>query len=722
MTQIAMKMIRLAAVALLAAVLFSPRDAVTCGPFFPEYEFAPLHGPIDVGAYVGGRLGVIRPHFYRGPLLIAYRHLAGVRWTAAEIKDLTPHVEPPATGPAKPTAVETWLAARARVPGAAKLDAITQERDLSGPDQYQMFPNCLDDAFTAATATLADRERRWGRSAQLTEWLRGQDQVFENCSGKAPVIPAALSPGADKLLAADRQYQVAAAEFYALQFPEAERAFAAVAANADSPWRGSGAYLAARALIREGTLLKRPEKLREAESKLAALRSDPRWGASARGLEDFVAAALDPKAALIKLGAEWAKPGLDGRIDRVLTDYTHLADREGVELPTAESEVADWIVGFQTGKSLDHIVDRWRNGGGDPWLVAALAWAAPKLAAAPDLTAAARKLAPSSPAWATATYYGIRLQIQRGETDAARAWADGALASKQPAGVENLLRAERLRLARDWDEFLRYALRTPAGMTSFESGDDPPDASAGPAFDLDFTTPMNHTVPLSDWVRATEASAFPRSRQEDIAQAGWVRAVLLGDDAASRTLAARLRDLRPAAAPAMRDYLAHPEPFTAAFWMLRLPGLSPVLRGGIGRQTKLNEIDSFRDNWWRLDPGAAKLDPDPNHEPLHDLYPPAEVGPRDFLPAAERSAGEAQSARLTAAAANAVNYLCGIAIEYAKAHPQDPRVPEALHLAVRATRYGLTDDASHALSKQAFELLHRGYPTSEWAKNTKYYY
>jgi hypothetical protein len=717
-----MKTIRLAMLALLAAVLLSPQDAVTCGPFFPEYEFAPLHGPIDRAEYVSGHLGVLRPHFYREPLLIAYRHLAGVRWTADEIAGLSPPAEVPAVVPTKPTAVERWLAARARVPGAAKLDYITQERDLAGPDQFQMFPNCLDDAFTSATATLAERERRWGRSAQVTEWLRGQDRVFENCSGKTPVIPAALPAGADKLLAADRQYQSAAAEFYALQFPEAERDFAAVAANGDSPWRGSGAYLATRALIREGTLLKRPEKLREAQSKLATLRSDPHWRDSARGLEDFVAAALDPKAALIQLGAEWAKPGIPNRIDRVLTDYTHIADREGVELPTAESEVADWIVSFQTGKSLDHIIDRWRKGGGDQWLVAALAWADPNNAAVPDAVAAARRLAPTSPAWATATYYGIRLQIQRGETDAARDWADAALATKQTVGVENLLRAERLRLVRDWDEFLRYAVRKPAGMTSFESGDDPPDPSAGPALDLDFTTPMNRAVPLSDWTRAAQAAALPRSRQEDIAQAGWVRAVLLGDAATARTLGARLRDLRQPAAAAMTDYLAHPDSFTAAFWMLRLPGLSPILRSGVGRQSELNKIDSFRDNWWRIDTIPGQLETDRNHEPLHDLYPPGEIGPREFLPATDRSAGEAQYKRLTASAATGVNYLCGIAIEFAKSHPQDPRVPEALHLAVRATRYGITDDASHAFSKQAFEILHRRYPNSEWAKNTKYYY
>jgi hypothetical protein len=70
-----------------------------------------------------------------------------------------------------------------------------------------------------------------------------------------------------------------------------------------------------------------------------------------------------------------------------------------------------------------------------------------------------------------------------------------------------------------------------------------------------------------------------------------------------------------------------------------------------------------------------------------------------------------------------VNYLCAAAIAWAKAHPEDPRVPESLHLAVRATRYGAgTDKESSRYSKEAFDLLHKKYPDSPWTKQTKYWY
>jgi hypothetical protein len=52
----------------------------------------------------------------------------------------------------------------------------------------------------------------------------------------------------------------------------------------------------------------------------------------------------------------------------------------------------------------------------------------------------------------------------------------------------------------------------------------------------------------------------------------------------------------------------------------------------------------------------------------------------------------------------------------------DPRAPEALHLAVRATRYGCKDEKTGSFSKQAYDALHKKYPKSTWAQKTKYWY
>ena len=49
-------------------------------------------------------------------------------------------------------------------------------------------------------------------------------------------------------------------------------------------------------------------------------------------------------------------------------------------------------------------------------------------------------------------------------------------------------------------------------------------------------------------------------------------------------------------------------------------------------------------------------------------------------------------------------------------------VPESLHYFVRATRYGCVDKSIRRYSREAFDLLHRKYPKSEWTMKTPYWY
>ncbi|MBK5299233.1 MAG: hypothetical protein JJE40_18940 [Vicinamibacteria bacterium] len=61
-------------------------------------------------------------------------------------------------------------------------------------------------------------------------------------------------------------------------------------------------------------------------------------------------------------------------------------------------------------------------------------------------------------------------------------------------------------------------------------------------------------------------------------------------------------------------------------------------------------------------------------------------------------------------------------LDWARRNPTDPRVPEALHRIVRATRVGCTTDATGTISRSAFELLHSRYPKSPWAARTPHWF
>jgi hypothetical protein len=155
--------------------------------------------------------------------------------------------------------------------------------------------------------------------------------------------------------------------------------------------------------------------------------------------------------------------------------------------------------------------------------------------------------------------------------------------------------------------------------------------------------------------------------------------------------------------------------FDQVFTVLHSPGMKLYLQPGTGRNTKeVDKIDNYGDNWWC----SADL-----ANAMYHQVPP-QSGPDDvapFLSAAEQktAAGEALELR---GAGTAPNWLGAQTLAFAQQHPQDPRVPEALYLVVRATRYGCGDTKTGQYSKSAFDLLHRSYPNSEWTKKTPYWF
>jgi hypothetical protein len=78
--------------------------------------------------------------------------------------------------------------------------------------------------------------------------------------------------------------------------------------------------------------------------------------------------------------------------------------------------------------------------------------------------------------------------------------------------------------------------------------------------------------------------------------------------------------------------------------------------------------------------------------------------------------------RRLASTATGPNYLASQVMIWAQKKPDDPRLAEALYLVVRSTRYGCDDKETGKYSKGAFDLLHKRFPDSNWAKMTKYWY
>ena len=707
---------RLLVLAFLTVALAGPPEAESCGPFLTVAQFSYVAQPPQ-GVFARGQLGILRQDYRRRYLVVAYRYLTGAPLTkeeAAEFDPQSPSVPADNAPPPPPAPVSQWLAARNLVPGVTVIKDIPQDRQGQPPNQFESYQNCLDDAFLNASRTLGERIQRWGASSPLVaEWLRGQDAVFENCR-QGSAIPPALTGAADPVLAADRRYQIAAAEFYAEQYEDAQRDFAAIAADTNSPWHDLGKLLVARAQIREGTVHENLSKLQEAAETLRAILQDPqeaRWHGAARGLSDFVEARIDPQGRLLDLSEKLIHPGAGPEFSNALSNFTFIW-RKANHGPAEKSDLADWITTFEE-RDWSHALDRWRQRPGDLWLLAALASVPHDNPAVPDLLAAAKRVRPTAAAWPSATFYGISLAMARGDKGDARTWADQALSIKQPPEVQNEFLAQRLKLARGWEDFLRFAPRKPVAIYDGIDSDAPVEYGRAElarrrfAFDTDFAAPLDFEIPLVRWVDAASNPLLPAELRADIAQAGWVRAVVLQRPGA-QSLAQRLAELRPQLRPAMQSWLAEKNPQAAQFatvlLMMRTPGLQTIVREGFGRLTADGKIDDFRDNWWNLSEPST-----------------AQSTPPEFLPEPERAKGRDEWQQLKATASQATDYLCAETVAFARLHRDDPRVPEALHLAVRTSRY--TNNASPTrFPKQAFELLHSWYPKSRWAAETPYWY
>jgi hypothetical protein len=750
------------AIALLVTVLTQAPLSFACGPFELEAIFSfTKHPDFPLENFARGEIGIVKSSYARSYLYVAYRYLKGNSFTKTEqqaLVDLWRDRLDRRWESGEEQAVKTWLTAREKVPGlAGPAPKIEVYRNREKPNDYESYLNCQNDAFETAATTLEARIKKFGADhALLKLWVEGQDQVFANCS-EGQHIPADLPADADALLRADRQYQIAAANFYSSNFAAAKTRFESIAADGKSPWRTNAPYLIARTLIRKASLSPEESKkdaLAEAEQQLNKVIANPELKdthAAAKRLLSIVGIRLHPEETLHQLALSLAGKNDQPNLKQELWDYTVLLDRflvdeEAHHQKTAvtpavlrDDDLTDWIVTFQSDKTeaLDHSLAQWQSTSSIPWLVAALSKIDALHPKATTLQQAAAKIPASSQAFSSASFHSIRLDIAAGRSAEARAKLDDML-QKHRAGLNvsslNLFQQQRMIVSTSLDDFLTFAQQLPAGFSwnedgreipadAAEIGDESKSLTGKALFDSGAAGILNRRVPLSLLSVAASNSRLPNHLRLDIAQATWLRSVLLNDRATATALAPKLEALVPAMAPFLKEYTAAREPdakkFSAIYAWLKFPGLEPVVDAGPGRAA-LEEQDSYRDNWW-CSAAAMSTETPASEETKVQAGIPAERMSPPFLTAAQRAGAEREYSTLASFGA-APNYLCRQAIEWATKHPNDPRAPEALHLAVKTTRYGCTDKQTGRWSKAAHDFLHKHYPGNEWTMKTPYWF
>jgi hypothetical protein len=309
--------------------------AAPCGPGFVEPLFVTTSAPESpYENFAAGKLGLVKPEYHRTVLVAAYRYLTGGTFSQEERKALVEVWNADFHNKEYPDndvtdAVRTWVERRKDLAADEKeLPQIYVERDDGG---YSFFPNCTKNAFETATQTLSERVARYGTdSKDVAEWLSGQDEVFRNCTaGKS--IPNSVGSGAPTWLQQDRKYQIAAAEFYSLDFSAARRHWAEIAADPQSPWAETADYLIGRALVRESSLSKETPGAAavegEAEQHLQrVIDKGGKFTQPARKLLNLVKYRVHPQERLHELAQGLSIQGGDN-FRQDLTDYNWLIDK-----------------------------------------------------------------------------------------------------------------------------------------------------------------------------------------------------------------------------------------------------------------------------------------------------------------------------------------------------------------------------------------------------------
>ena len=417
------------------------------------------------------------------------------------------------------------------------------------------------------------------------------------------------------------------------------------------------------------------------------------------------------------------------------------------------TDLTDWILTLQISDpaTYGHALKKWRDTDSHAWLLVALTKAdatSPRLA---ELMRAAEKIATDDPAYPTLAYHLVRLKVATGRPGEARKLVDAVLSAPPellPISAHNLFLEQRMSLAKDLNEFLKSTQRTPiafygeVGLGTLlelrekekqwwnpqysqqtkEENDRTIDESYKDllpwqdrlAFDDKTADIFNWHFPLQRLVDAARSRDLPDYLQRTLVLAAWTRAILLNKDEVATNIAPEVVRLAPEMSEVFKTYLdsktLKQRHNAALYVLLKFPNLSPYVPAGLPEFSTTEQIDyDFETAWW-CPQEDTEIDDDIKEVPKVVFKP-------SFLTAEELATAHRERVALQELK-DAKSFLGKQVLEWARTSPLDPRLPEALFIAVRANsqyKYGCNGWEYDEKTMNAAEaLLRRRYERSPW--------
>ena len=694
--------------------------------------------------FAAGQLGVLDSSFQDGYLVVAWRVLARKPLSATEIAML--HAALP--GAPQYLGVSNWNAAL-QAAGAAPEDLSSDsgwsrrvDVTVDGQQTFFEFDNCNASTEQTALDTLKARIQAHGAIASspwVAEWVRGQAAVLSNCAEGAR-LPRTLGNDAPEWLRKDRDYQRASALFYSMQYDKARDAFEVIAADKSSPWAEFGQYLAGRSMLRAASLSTTPADRQrfafEARKRFDAVArtGTPRVRTWALQLRALAAIELDSDAALAEASAELDKPDWGAAGPSMLD--TLLGQRRPLSITSAHGNLAEWLSVIaqapgsaptlwatpaptkdQAAADLAPLRRRACGlavaaGSDNPaaWAVACAMLADQAADVPPPVLAWLRKLPAAHPAHATLGYYLLQARMrslgrladdQRAAArQALRADIDQAIATEAGVyGVDgvNALRLLRVPLAIDAATMLHdLQPQSVAGYVELYSWkqDEGRHVDTGVVNDPLHAEIVDSMLSVNALARLSAEPGIEPAEANSLLLKAWQRSVLLGQAERRKALAAEVSRRVPQ-------------------WRVAVASVEDAKTSAQARyewaSLAYRKSEVFDAGWQGLDKPA-----DPSRPPslLAWLRPAevseraAEIGVKPTMPVESQALGDA-------------------VIEWARSHPKDPRLAADLASVVTQWKYSYHSQGELQYvpqSREAFVLLHKLFPRSQEARETKYFY
>jgi hypothetical protein len=357
-----------------------------------------------------------------------------------------------------------------------------------------------------------------------------------------------------------------------------------------------------------------------------------------------------------------------------------------------------------------------------------------------------------APEFPTVVHELARLKISLGQNAAAGKLIDDVLtnsADALPVSARNQFLEQRAHLADGLSNFLKYSQRTPVAFYNNESGRfgsladqlrfakgewNPEYAGQSKAewdgdvekeykdllpwdkrsiFAAETIDVFNWHFPLEALGAAGRDPSVPDYLQRQLLLTAWTRAVVLNRYDEALQLTPDVIKVAPEMTTLLNEFLrAKPSEraHAALFVVLKFANLSPYVATGLPSSDKSEDLDYYFETAWWCELPTTDYN-DAGEEVQKKVRPP------DFL-SAQQLAGAATERKQLDDLGAGKSYLGTQVLEWAKAFPKDPRVPEALFIAFKANenyKYGCGGwEHNEEIQSAAETLLRQRYPANGW--------